>query len=137
MRAWTLPFLGRWADVGHLVLRAGVGVMMVTHGWPKLAGGEAVWEKVGRAMGVFGITFAPTLWGFAAAATETFGGALLAIGLATRPAAALLTFTMLVAALSHLSRGQGLGEASHAIELGFVFAGLTFVGGGKYSVDRG
>lgn len=133
---WTLDFLGRYAPLGHLILRAGVGVMMMTHGWPKVAGGEERWAALGRAMGALGVTFAPTLWGAAAAFTELIGGLLVAIGLGTRPASALLSFTMFVAAANHLVRGDGLGRASHAIELFFVFLGLVFLGGGRYSVDR-
>jgi putative oxidoreductase len=132
---WKLSGLGRWADVGQLVMRAGVGVMMMTHGWPKVAGGAASWEKVGHAMGTFGLTFAPTFWGAAAAFSEFLGGFLLAIGLATRPAAACLAFTMFVAASNHLAHGQGLDAAGHAIELFFVFVGLLFLGPGRYSVD--
>jgi putative oxidoreductase len=135
MGALSLAFLGRYADVGHLILRAGIGIMMMTHGWPKVAGGERRWEALGRAMGWLGITFAPTLWGAAAAFTEFFGGLLLAVGLATRPAAALLAFTMFVATLNHLQRGEGVGAASHAIELGIVFIGLVFMGAGRYSLD--
>lgn len=136
MRALTWPFLSRWADVGHLVVRAGVGAMMITHGWPKVQGGEAAWRRVGSAMATFGVHFAPTLWGAAAAFTEAVGGALLVVGLATRPASALLAFTMFVAASTHLHRGQGLGEASHAIELCLVFLGLVLMGGGRFSLDR-
>ena len=135
MAAWRMAALGRWSEIGHLVLRAGVGVMMMTHGWPKVAGGAATWEKVGHAMGTFGITFAPTFWGACAAFSEFLGGLLLAVGLASRPAAAALAFTMFVAASNHLARGQGLDGASHAIELFFVFVGLLFLGPGKYSVD--
>lgn len=136
MRSLTWPLLSRWADVGHLVLRAGIGAMMITHGWPKVQGGEATWRRLGGAMGALGITFGPTLWGAAAAFTETIGGALLVIGLATRPASALLAFTMFVAAASHFQRGEGLGGASHAIELALVFVALVLLGGGRYSVDR-
>jgi putative oxidoreductase len=130
-----LRALARYADVGHLVLRAGVGAMMVLHGWPKVAGGAGTWEKLGGAMGTFGIHFAPTMWGMAAAFSEFLGGLLLVLGLGTRPAAAALAFTMFVAASNHLAHGQGLDTASHAIELFFVFVGLVFLGGGRYSLD--
>ena len=41
-----------------------------------------------------------------------------------------------VAAISHLSRGDGLSGASHAIELGIVFLSLILIGAGKYSLDE-
>jgi putative oxidoreductase len=124
------------AEAGHLVLRVGVGAMMVAHGWPKVAGGPARWEKLGHATEALGVAFAPTFWGAAAAFSETVGGALLALGLATRPAAALLVATMLVASANHLAKGDGVMGASHAIELGVVFVALLLMGGGRYSLDR-
>ena len=43
---------------------------------------------------------------------------------------------MIVAALVHFSKGDGVNGASHAIELAIVFFGLIFIGPGKYSVDK-
>jgi putative oxidoreductase len=123
-------------DLGLLVLRVGVGAMYaVVHGWPKLSGGPERWKKLGGAMEPFGIDFAPTAWGFLAMAAELGGGALLVLGLFTRPAAAAILCTMIVAATRHLSRGDGIGEASHAIELGVVMAALLFLGPGRHSLD--
>ena len=124
-------------EIGHLVLRVGLGAMMAAvHGWPKVTGGPAKWAKLGGAMDTFGITFAPTFWGGAAAFTELVGGVLLVVGLGTRPAAALLAFTMFVAASNHLADGDGIGGASHAIEDGLAFVALMLIGGGKHSLDR-
>lgn len=122
-------------DAGLLVLRVGLGLMMATHGYPKLVGGPPLWEKLGHAMEVFGIGFAPTFWGFAAAATELFGGIALALGALTRVQAGLLAFTMLVAAAKHLADGDGLRGASHAIEDGVAFVALLSTGGGRFSID--
>jgi len=131
-----LSQLGNYKNTGLLILRVGLGAMMIYHGLPKLTGGPGRWEAVGGAMSHLGITFYPVVWGLLAAITETFGGFLLILGLSFRPASFLLAFTMLVASLNHLAKGDGLMEASHAIELGFVFVGLIFVGPGKYSVDK-
>jgi putative oxidoreductase len=95
-----------------------------------------MWEKVGGAVAMFGITVYPVAWGFLAAAAEGIGGLLLALGLFARPAAFFMMVTMIVAASTHLSRGDGLTGASHAIELGVVFAGLLLTGPGRYSLDR-
>jgi putative oxidoreductase len=43
---------------------------------------------------------------------------------------------MIVAALSHFGRGEGLGGASHAIEVGIVFLSFILIGAGKYSLDE-
>jgi putative oxidoreductase len=123
-------------DHGLLVLRVGLGAMFVGHGWPKLAGGQATWTKLGGAMAQLGLDFAPTMWGFAAACSEFFGGILLALGLAFRPAATALLATMVVAATMHLRKGDGFGGSSHAIELGIVFAALLLTGPGKYALVR-
>lgn len=123
-------------DHGLLVVRLGLGAMFIGHGWPKLAGGAATWTKLGGAMAKLGLDFAPTMWGFAAACSEFFGAILIAIGFMFRPAAAALLGTMVVAATMHLRNGDGFGGASHAIELGIVFAALILTGPGKYALGR-
>ena len=128
--------LGKYRNTGLLIIRLGLGTMFMFHGYPKLLGGPEQWEMIGDSMKYFGITFFPVAWGLLAALAETFGGFLILIGLAFRPACILLTFTMAVAATMHLSNGDGLMTASHAIEVGFVFLGLAFIGPGRYSVDK-
>ncbi|RNL50538.1 DoxX family protein [Pedobacter jejuensis] len=131
-----LDNLGKYRNTGLLLLRVGLGIMFIIHGFPKLAGGPDGWTGLGGSMKVVGVDFLPTFWGFMAAATETFGGFLLIVGLFFRPASILLIFTMIIAALVHFSKGDGLQGASHAIELAIVFLGLIFIGPGKYSVDK-
>lgn len=128
--------LSKYSDVGLLILRVGIGVMFMTHGVPKLAKGVDGWEQLGRHMGLLGVDFFPTFWGLMAALSESVGGLLLILGLWTRAACLPMAFTMLVAALYHFDKGDGLGKASHAIEVGFVFVGLFFVGPGRYSLDK-
>ncbi|KLT64693.1 DoxX family protein [Pedobacter sp. BMA] len=131
-----LDTLGKYRNTGLLLLRLGIGVMFIIHGFPKLAGGPHGWTGLGGSMKVVGINFLPVFWGFMAAATETFGGFLLIVGLFFRPACILLVFTMIVAALVHFGKGDGLQGASHAIESGILFLSLIFIGPGKYSVDK-
>ncbi|MDX9710584.1 MAG: DoxX family protein [Trichloromonas sp.] len=132
---WSV--LGRYRDFGLLVLRLGVGAMFLFHGWPKLMGGPVKWESLGTAMGYLGVHVIPVLWGMMAALSEFFGGACLILGVVFRPACLLLLGTMAVAATMHLQRGDGLQVASHAIELGFVFFGLLFIGPGRFGFGRG
>ncbi|SRR5690606_2143694 len=132
----ALSSLSKFRNTGLLLIRIGLGFMFIMHGYPKLLGGPDRWEGVGSAMGNIGVTFMPIMWGFLAALAETAGGACFLLGLFFRPVAISLAFTMLIAALSHLDRGDGLMGASHAIEIGVVFTGLAFVGPGKYSVDK-
>lgn len=130
-----LSNLGNYKNMGLLIMRVGLGVMFVYHGYPKVLGGPDEWAKVGASTKYVGIHFLPTFWGFMAACSETFGGFLLVIGLAFRPVCLLLICTLVVAALMHLGTGGGLELAAHAIEDAVVFAGLLFVGPGRYSVD--
>jgi putative oxidoreductase len=127
--------LGNYKNFGLLIIRVGLGIMFIYHGYPKLLGGVAMWERLGHSTKYIGIHFLPAVWGFLAAATETFGGFLLILGLAFRPVCILLVINLVVAALSQLG-SEGLMGASHAIEDAIVFAGLIFVGPGKYSVDK-
>lgn len=127
--------LNKYKDTGLLILRIGIGALFMYHGYPKLFGGPEKWTGVGKAMSAVGITFLPMIWGFIAAITEAVGGLLFLIGFAFRPASLFLMFTMIIASLMHLKNGDGLGTASHAMEMAFVFAGLLFIGPGKFSAD--
>lgn len=131
-----LDSLGKYRNTGLLILRVGLGVMMITHGFPKLAGGPTGWEGLGGSMKVVGIDFLPVFWGFMGAAAEAVGGLFLILGLFFRPVNVLLVITMLIATLVHFGKGDGLSGASHAIELGIVFFSLIFIGPGKYSIDK-
>lgn len=128
--------LGKYKNTGLLIIRISLGILFMLHGYPLLLGGPEKWETLGSSMKYAGITFIPVFWGLMAALTETFGGFLFLLGLAFRPVCLLLVFTMAIAAFMHLSKGDGLPVASHAIEAGFVFLGLTLVGPGKYSIDK-
>ncbi|PLX79736.1 MAG: DoxX family protein [Desulfuromonas sp.] len=132
--AWRFP--DKYRDEGLLLLRIGIGVMFVVHGLPKLIGGPARWEQVGRAMVYLGVDFLPTFWGFCAATTETVGGLFLLLGLFFRPACLLLAFTMTVAANMHFGRGDGLLGASHAIESCILFLSLFLIGPGSYRLRK-
>ena len=130
-----MPDLDRYRDHGLAIIRVGLGVMFVMHGWPKLAGGARQWAKLGKEMKHFGLDFAPEVWGFLAGISELGGGVLLVLGLLMRPACVALLGTMIVATVSHLAKGQTVLQASHAIEAGIVFLGLVFVGPGAISID--
>ncbi len=133
----VLKILTQYRDIGLLVLRIGIGLAFMAHGWPKVRGGPEMWRMIGGAMGSLGITFWPEFWGIMAAVTEFGGGLLLLAGFLFRPACMALTFTMLVAVLFHVSRGDGFAGYSHALEAGIVFLSLILIGPGKYSADRG
>lgn len=128
--------LGKYRNTGLLLLRLGLGAMMMVHGLPKIMGGPQGWEQLGGSMKVLHIGFLPVFWGFMAAITEGLGGFLLILGLFFRPVNMLLVINMIVASLVHFNNGDGINGASHAIELAIVFFGLIFIGAGKYSIDK-
>ncbi len=128
--------LGKYRNTGLLILRVGLGIMMMIHGLPKIMDGVDGWTKLGGSMKVIHIDFLPVVWGFMAAISEGVGGFLLILGLFFRPVNILLVITMVIAALVHFNKGDGIDGASHAIELAIVFFALVFIGPGKYSVDK-
>lgn len=131
-----LANLGKYRNLGLLIIRVGLGIMFIYHGFPKLAGGTKTWEEVGSATKYVGIHFWPLAWGLLAAVVEVFGGFLLIIGLAFRPVCILMLINLIVAAFMHFGLGDGIMGASHAIEDAIAFAGLIFIGPGSYSVDK-
>ncbi len=128
--------LGKYNNTALLLLRIGIGAMMMMHGYPKLSGGVEKWEKLGGAMAAIGIKVLPTLWGFMAAITESIGGLFFLLGLFFRPTSFFLLFTMVVATAMHLKDGENIMDASHSIELAVVFLSMFIIGPGRYSVDK-
>ncbi len=127
--------LDKFRDLGLLVLRVGIGVMFICHGFPKLTAGPEVWTNLGGALSAVGISFAPTFMGFMAAISEFGGGMLLVLGLFTRPACFFLLSTMAVATMMHLKGGDSFVTYSHALESAILFFSLLFIGPGKWSLD--
>ena len=132
-----LKFLGKFRDLGLLVMRIGLGLAFVFHGKDKMFHADPMvfWAQIGGALAPWGITFAPTFWGFMASFAEFGGGILFILGFLFRPAAAMMAFTMAVALSVHLGKGDGFAVYSHALEVGVVFLGLLFVGPGRFSLD--
>ena len=124
------------SDTGILILRAIVGISFIVHGYPKIIGGVEKWTMIGKAMGSIGIDFLPVFWGLCAAVSEFFGGIALVLGFLTKIASSGLAFTMFIAVMAHLTKGDGFSKASHPIELMAVCIFLILTGAGNLSVDR-
>ncbi len=122
--------------IAIFLIRVSFGIIYILHGFPKIAGGPEQWAQIGGAMGFVGLGFAPAFWGFLASLSEFGGGILLVIGLLTRPAAALMAFTMLIATIMHISVGDPLSTVLHPLKGLVVFAALVYSGPGQYSVDN-
>ncbi len=129
---WTA--LEKHRDLGLLILRLGLGLgFLFFHGWAKLTGGPELWAQVGGAVSYLGIGFWHPFFGLLAALSESVGGLLIALGLFFRPACALLSGTMLVAVVMHVSTGKG--TPAHAFKNAWVLIGLILIGPGRYSLD--
>ncbi len=127
------------ASLAALILRVPVGLVLAAHGAQKLFawfGGYGL-EGTGQWMASIGLE-PGYLMALLAGSAEFFGGLALAIGLLTRPAAAVTAFTMLVAMVSvHI--GNGLFMANNGYEYALVLMvvaiSLAFTGAGRYSAD--
>ena len=126
-------------DIGLLPLRLAIGLTLAAHGTQKLFG----WFD-GPGLSATGQFF--TVLGFPpgrrhalmAALAETISGALLAVGLATPAAAALVVSVMLVAVLTvHLSKGFFAQNGGYEYPFVLAVAALTvaFTGPGSLSID--
>jgi len=127
---------GKSAQWAITLLRVGFGIIYILHGYPKMLGGPERWEGIGGTMGIVGLGFAPAFWGFMASISEFGGGILLVLGLLTRPAAALLGFTMLMATIMHISAGDPMGAVLHPLKGLVVFIALLYSGPGRYAIDK-
>jgi putative oxidoreductase len=118
-----------WLSFALLILRLTVGILMLTHGFPKLVNfGQMshgffnlfnIGSNVSLALDIF---------------AEVFCSILLIIGLASRPALIPLILAMAVAVFM-VHAGQALSVKELAIHYLASYIVLLIAGPGKYSVD--
>ncbi len=130
------------ASTGVLILRASLGLMMlIGHGWEK-------WKAYSKLASNWTV---PDIWPLnhlspqmslvATIGAEFFAAALLVLGLATRPAAFVLGFAMVVAAfqvqagLPWLTPATGGGSKEMALLYLVPCFVLIVTGGGQWSLD--
>ncbi len=121
-------------NIGHFILRVGIGLIFIFHGYPKISGGTEKWLWLGSQMKYFGITFAPVFWGFMAACAEFFGGICLTVGFYTRIAAFFIAGVMVVALIMHLNKGDDFTTFSHPLSNLIIMISLMLMGGGMWSL---
>lgn len=139
-----IPALGGlYASLGALsetLLRISLGAILIPHGMQKLfgsfggmgiAGNAALFDKLGYSPGMF--------WGTLVGCTELIGGALLVLGLFTRPAA-FATAIFMANAVWFTSKTGGFFWTSRGSEFAILlfFAALYFLirGARTHSLDR-
>ena len=128
------------AGLDTVPLRIGAGVIFAAHGAQKLFGWFGGYGLEGTARWMASIGLEPgMLMATLAGSAEFFGGLLLIIGLLVRPAALLLTATMVIAiATVHLQNGLFLANNGYEFGLALlvISVGLVFRGAGSFSADR-
>lgn len=123
-----------------LSLRVFGGLIFAAHGAQKLFawfGGYGL-EGTGQWMDSIGLS-PGYLMALAAGSAEFFGGILLILGLLTRPAALVLSFTMLVAIFAvHFENGLFLSNNGYEFGLALLAlsSALVFQGAGKFALDN-
>jgi putative oxidoreductase len=116
-----------------LLLRAGLGVVFIFHGYPKL------FTHTHEMMGFFEKMGFPGFFVYVAGVLEFFGGIVLILGLFTRIAAFLLAGEMVVAVLKvHLPQGAitDVKNYEHPMTLAVACFALATIGAGMISLDR-
>jgi putative oxidoreductase len=118
------------AALGLLVLRVAFGLSLaLAHGLPKLLDPA----RFIRVLAEDGFPL-PELFGWAAIGAELIGGVLLAIGLLTKPAAALVLITMAIAVLD-AHAGDPFRKRELALAYGTVALVLLHTGPGRWALD--
>lgn len=131
-----IPALGNLyaglAGLSEVVLRVVAGLALVTHGYGKIL------DPFGNVGFVESLGFVPgVIWSPLLAATEFFGGLLLAAGFLTRPAALGATIVLLVTVWFHWGvQGQGFSGAEKSILWAAICFFFAIHGARQFSVDR-
>ena len=127
-----MRFLDSLQPLGLLILRIALGLIFLTHGYPKLIRPNLEMQHMFVQHGL------PAQFVYVAGVLEAFGGVLLVLGLFTRPAALLLAIEMGVAIWKMHSAGGIM--AVHLYEfplaMGAGCTALATVGAGLISIDE-
>lgn len=130
-----VPVPGVVRDIGLLITRVLLGVVLIAHGWEKLFTNGA--GATGEFFNSVGVPAAQTAAVFAGL-VELVGGILLIVGLLTPVVAALVVVVML-GAFFYVHQGAGIYAANGGWELvaviGLAVVVFGLVGNGRYSLD--
>ena len=131
-----LVYLSTYNDWAPLILRLGLGIPFIFHGYPKLfvnRAGVAGWfESIGIRPGKF--------WAVVVGVVEFFGGIALVLGLWVPLTALLITVNMLVAMVKVKWGKSKFVDASGGMgwELDFAYlamaVALVLLGAGRYAL---
>jgi putative oxidoreductase len=114
-----------------LILRVGVSLMMLTHGYPKLM--QFFSDEPISFTSILGLGAAVSL--ALAVLAEFFCSVFIILGLGTRLASIPLIVTMAVAAF-HVHADDPFSRKEKALLFLLIYVVLLFTGGGKFSIDH-
>jgi len=125
-------------DIGKLILRLMVAVLMGFHGVSKLRNG------IGWMAGPLHAHHLPMFAGYGVYIAEVVVPVLLILGIFTRPAASVIVFEMIMAlvlvvqgrAFELQRQGGGLGAELQFLYL-FSALAIAFLGSGRFAISKG
>lgn len=129
-------------QLGTLIIRASIGLIMGISGWNKFMAGEGTLKAVGSNISRVGFEWASEgalalFFGIMAAGTELLGGLFLLLGLFFRTSTALLIVTMLVATITKYQTSSGdFIQYGYPLAMFLVLCGLLLTGPGRFAVQR-
>lgn len=124
------------SDLGLMILRVSLGMLMLLHGIAKIQHGTGFIE------GVFEQNGLPKFFAYAVYVGEIIAPLMLLVGYRTRLAAVLLAGTMVVvvitAAMDKIGQLTEVGAWALEVQALFFFGALAlfFTGGGKYGISH-
>ncbi len=127
-----MHLLEKLKPLALLLLRLGLGLIFVYHGFPKLT-------HIHQTVSEFPRMGFPSYFAYIAGILEFFGGWLLILGLFTRITALLLAGEMAIAILRvHLPQGGVMAVSNYQFPLALAVGAfaLVAVGAGAISIDR-
>jgi len=127
-----MSFLKKWEPLALFLLRCGLALVFICHGYPKLFGNR---ERIVESFQAIGL---PVYFVYLAGAIEFFGGVALALGFFT-PVAGLLLLLDMAAAMWKYNLNEGIyavREYELPLTLGLASLVVAAAGGGRFSLDR-
>jgi len=126
-----LKFLSSLQPLGLLLLRCALGIIFISHGYPKLMHPATM-------QGFYAQHGMPAYFVYVSGVLELFGGGLLLLGLFARVAALLLTLEMVILLWKVNGGGSYLAirEYEFSLLLAVACFALATVGPGLVSIDE-
>ena len=127
-----MRFLEKLQPLALLLLRCGLALAFIYHGYPKLFGSTAKFVAAFEGLGL------PPYFVYIAGVIELFGGVMLALGLYT-PVVGLLLVADMCAAMWKYNFNEGIyavREYELPLVLGLAALALATTGAGPFSIDH-